>query len=308
MKKFFGKNSGNTNKVVAFLTSVKFIVTVAACFAVAAFLGWQYHQTSNPDKLFWGMIDNNLQTSSFSRTSTQKSGGQSATQVVDVTTIPNQIVYSRTTFVQTGPDEAQAVTENIGTPKKDYVRYTSITTSQKNAEGKDYDFSKVLGVWGESIANSETETGGQLYNQSVLGVVPVGNLTLQQRKELVNLMKKENVYEYKVTKTERDYIGRPTYTLNVVLTPKAYVTVLKQYAKTVGLNQFEAINPDDYKKAAKQSFQVTIDGWSHQATSIVQGTGKPETINGRNARKLSPAVPKQTIGIDELQSRLQSIE
>ena len=291
------------------LTSVKFIISFAIIVLLAVWGTWQYHNTTNADRVFWGMVDNNLQTNSVSRSSLQKDGGQSARQVTDVLTTSKQEVYSQTHFVQTGADEADATTENIGTPKKDYVRYTSVNTTQKNSQGKTYDFSSIVNVWGESMPQDDKETAGQLFNQSVLDVIPVGNLTSQQRHDLINLIKKEKTYSYTVTKTERNFLGRPTYTYTVTVNPKAYVTVLKQFAKQVGLNQFDNVNPDTYKNAPLQSFQVSVDGWSHQAVGVVQASGgKNETLSGRNFKKTVPTVPTQTISIDELQSRLQSIQ
>lgn len=310
MKKLFGTPSLTTNRLIRRITSLKFIVTFAVLMVVALFGAWQYHNTTNPDRLFWGMVDNSLQTTSFSRHSVTKSGGQSADQVVDVSVAPKQTIYSQTRFNQTGADEAQAATENIGTPKADYVRYTSITTSQRNAQGKQYDFSKVINVWGGSQTEDQKLTNGQLFNQSVLGVVPTGNLTSTQRNHLIALMKNKGTYTYKVSKPSREMpFGRPTYTFNVVVSPPAYIGALKEFGRDIGLNQLESVNPDHYKDATKMQFMVSVDGWTHQITHIVQGSGnKDEAITGYNFRKTMPTPPTKTIGVDELQARLQTIE
>jgi hypothetical protein len=281
MKKLFGINSVKTKNLVKKIVSVKFIAGLAVVLAVVAFGAWQYHDTTNADRVFWGAVDSSLQTSSYSRHSVSKSGGQSADQVIDVYLSPKQGVFSQTTYEQTGPDEAQAVTENIGTPYADYVRYTSITTNQKNAAGKSYDFSKIINVWGSSTPD-KAQTNGQLFGQSVLGSIPTANLTASQRRVLVKMMKEKGVYTYTAKKTSHEgTFARPSYTYNVTIDPSAYVETLKQFGEFIGVTQLRDLDVNDYKKANKIQFQFTVDGWSHQVTSMVQpGGSKSEAISG----------------------------
>lgn len=302
MKKFFGN-------AVRKVSSVKFIVSLAVVIAAALLGVWQYHNVTNKDKIFWGAVDNSLQTSSFSRHSTTKSGGQSADQVVDVYLSPKQGVYSRTHYVQTGVDEAEATTENVGTPYADYVRYTDIKTSQKNSNGSAFDFSKIVNVWGGS-APDKSQTNGQQFGQSVLAAIPTADLSASQRKVLIQMLKDKKVYNYTAVKTSHEgSFSRPSYTYTVTLTPSAYVEVLKKFGDMVGITQLKDLNPDDYKKATKSQFTVTVDAWSHQIISIVEpGSSRNEVITGRNVHKTLPQVPTNAISIDELQSRLQSVE
>ncbi len=310
MKKLFGNNSGNTNKIIQRIASARFVTSFAALLLVVAFGLWQYHNATNQDRIFWGMIDNSLQTTSFSKTSTLKSGGQSAQQIIDVFTSPKQAVYSQTHYAQSGADEADATTENIGTPYRDYVRYTEINTGQRNAQGQPYDFSNIVNVWGASETQDAKETTGQLFNQSVLGVLPTGNLTAQQRKQVIKLMKDNKAYSYKMSKPNRQFpLARPNYTFTVSVNPPAYITALKQFAKSIGLNQLESIDPKEYEGSAEMVFQVTVDGWSHQIMEVNQtANNKKESITAHNVRKQPPTPPSKTIDIQELQTRLQSVE
>lgn len=310
MKKRFEGNSGITNKLVRFVTSIKFIVTIAVLIIIATLAAWGYHDTTNPDRVFWGMVDDNLRTSAYTRHAQQKNGLQSIDQIVQTSTQPQQRVFGDTVFEQTGVDSARAVTENIGTPTADYVRYTSIQTSQKGADGKPLDFSKALNVWGATEPTQDGSTSGQLYNQSVLGVIPVGNLPAAQRHALINTMKQQGAYSFTVTKTERSWpFGRPTYTFNVLVKPVAYITALKQFAADVGLNHLEEIDPNEYASSSQMAFEVSADGWTHQMTTTTQSqSDRIESISGRNLRKVLPPVPTDTISVDELQARLQAIQ
>ena len=299
-----------TDKLVKLITSIRFIIIVAIVIVAATFVAWQYHNTTNASRVFWGMVDNNLQTMAYSRHTVQSSGSQSVDQVLQTTTEPVQAVFSETVFNQTGADSATALTENLGTPSHDYVRYTDIKTSQKNSAGQPLDFSKVLNIWGDTPPETPGLTTGQLYNQAVLGIIPTGNVSAAERREIIKIMKEQGAYSYEVSETTRSWpFGRPTYTFQVTVNPEAYITALQLFAKNVGLNHLEGIDPADYKDAQKLSFIVSIDGWTHQMTKTSQGEGaKTEEISGRNLRKVLPEAPSETIPVDQLQTRLQAIE
>lgn len=305
MKKHLKGTLGTTvSKLTSVVTSIKFIVIIAALLLIGTFSAWQYHNSTNVDRVFWGMVDDSLQTSSYSRHTQQKSGAQSVDQIFETATSPQHKLFSETVFTQTGADSAVAVTENIGTPSTDYVRYTSIETAQN------LDFSSVLNVWGITEPQVPGQTSGQLYNQAVLGIIPVGNLDSAQRRIITDIMKESNAYSYTLVETNKSLLfGRPTYTMQVTVNPVGYITALKQFASFVGLNHLEEVNPDEYAQAQKISFTVSIDGWTHQMVATSQGGGsKTEQITGRNIRKTLPAAPDQTIPVDDLQSKLQSIQ
>lgn len=309
MKKYFGNPARKVKGAARKLLSIKVITIAALIVAVGVFGLWQYHNATNTDKIFWGAVNSSLQTSSFSRQSVTKSGGQSAEQITDVFLSPKQGVFSQTRYIQTGVDAAEATTENLGTPYGDYVRYTNITTSQKNAAGSAYDFSDIINVWGGSTPD-KSETNGQLFGQSLLAAIPTADLTAEQRRELIKVLKEKNVYSYSATKNKHEGpFARPSYTYTVTLTPSAYIEAMKQFGEYVGITQLKDLNPDDYKQAAKSQFTVTVDALSHQITSMLQpGSSRNETISGHNVRKTLPAAPSNAISIDELQARLQRVE
>ncbi len=309
MKKIFWGISKRKFNLVQTLTSVKFIATVAVILLVATFGAWTYHNTTNADRVFWGMVDDNLRTTSYTRHTVQKNGSQSVDQILQTSTGPKHVVYAETVFVQTGVDGARAVTQNIGTVTNDYVRYSSIETSQKSADGQPLDFSDVLNIWGVTEAAEDAKTTGQLYNQAVLGVIPTGNLSQSERRALIDAMRDQNAYSYKITETTRSWpFGRPTYRFAVTVKPVAYITGLKNFAASIGLNHLEEINPSDYESAQELAFEVSVDGWTHQMTVSAQPqAGKNEIISGRNIKKAAPSVPSDPISVDELQSKLQAI-
>lgn len=310
MKKKSQAASRKSDKIIRALSSTKFIVSAALIVAIATFVAWQYHNTTNADRVFWGMVDENLQTSAYSRNTVQKSGSQSVTQVIQTATSPNQRIYSQTVFEQTGVDSATAVTENIGTPTEDYVRYNSIVTSQKSTDGGPLDFSNVVGKWAAAGSSVDGGTTGQQYNQAVLGIIPTGNLSAADRRAIIKTMKDQGTYQYTVVETKRTWpFGRPNYTFQVTVNPVGYINSLKQFASIVGLNHLEQVQSADYASSQKMTFIVSVDGWTHQMTRADQNQGaRSETVSGRNLKKTLPSAPTETIPVDELQSRLQSVQ
>lgn len=309
MKRRLSRVFGKTKNIHKVVLSTKFVVGLGVLVLAGTYGAWQYHQATDLDKVFWGAVESNLQTTASSRHSFQKNAGQSIDQVTQISTEPSKLANSHTIYEQTGIDSATAVTENIGTEYKDYVRYTSITTSQKGATGEPLDFSSVVGVWGVGAVQDESETTGQLYNQSVLGVLPVGSLNLEDRKKLLNFMKEKGVYDYRLTATNRSWlVGRPTYEITVLVKPVAYLEVLKEFARYEGLNHLENIDPQEYKNAPLMSFVVHVDGWTHQVTKASQSTGAGlEDISGKNLKKNLQKAPVDAISTEELQAKLQSV-
>lgn len=304
MKKLEGIKGGFVSKLVAVVTSTKFIVTIAALVIIGTLGLWCYHNSTNQDRVFWGMVNDSMRTSAYTRHTQQKSGAQSVDQILVTATSPQHRLFSDSLFVQTGVDSAEAVTENIGTPTSDYVRYTSIKTAQN------LDFRGVLNVWGVSNGQTSGETTGQLYNQAVLGVIPIGNLTAAQRREIVKIMQEKDAYSYKLVETKRSLpFGRPTHTFQVTVNPVGYISALKQFADYVGLNHLKQVNPEEYAEAQKLAFIVSVDGWTHQMVATSQSAGgKTEAISGRNLKKQLPEAPRDTIPVDELQLKLQSVQ
>lgn len=286
------------------------ITIVAAVVALATLASWAYYAQTDADRVFWGAVDNNLKTTAFTRIVQQEGGGQKASQVTQTFLSPRQMVHAQSTLEQGMGEGTSVVTEYIGTPATDYARFNSITTSQKGADGKDLDFSNVLNVWGEASPASADMTTGQLYNQSIMSILPFGALSADARKALVSQMKSTNVYSYKLVQQQKGFLGRPIYVYEVKQNAEAYIGMYKAYAQSVGLTQFDTLNPSDYAQSDPVSVRITIDGLSRHITSI-EYTGqdaRTERISAYGLTVRQPEVPANTISIEELQTRLGSVQ
>jgi hypothetical protein len=272
---------------------------------------WLYHIHNDPRRVFEGMVVNNLRTTGVVDHIEQTNQGQKLDQVVQFVTGPLYTAQSQTTITQ-GLDNPDIVkTESIGTPYLDFVRYLDIQTAQKGLNGKPLDFSKVMNIWGkDSTGQDNQQTTGQLYSQSVLGVVPYANLSAADRKQVVELIKEQNIYQvdYKGVKKTKEN-GRPSYVYMVTIRPEAYVGMLKRVAHSMNLTQLEGVDPSAYAHSDPISFTFHVDVWSRQLTQVeYEGGTRKETLSSFGLQRPVTNLPTQTIPVDELQTRLQTIQ
>lgn len=286
-------------------TRILWVVVIIGFIGVG--LTYYYRNTySDPRRVFNAMLENSLRTSSVTKQVAQNSEDQTLDQTVRLQVGGDHIAQGMTKLTQSGLATANVMTESIGTPTSDFVRYRSIQTDQKNEAGEDLDFSQIIGVWGRT-ENAES-TSGELYNELVLGVIPIGNLSQKDRAELLNLMTELDVYkvEFENVKTTT-FDGRIAYQYPVKVLPQAYVTMLKTYAEKVGLTHLEEINPQNYANAEAIEFTVTVDVLTRRLAGIEYGSGRQEQYTAYGT-KSEVELPTDTVSIEELQSRLQNIE
>ncbi|MBI3624383.1 hypothetical protein HY218_01990, partial [Candidatus Saccharibacteria bacterium] len=200
------------------------------------------------------------------------------------------------------------ITEILGTPADDFIRYSLIKTDQKNSQGKTPSFNSILGVWSKSPSLTQ-KTDGQLYSRSVLGVVPFANLAQPARQQLLDLMQSQKVYDPDYLAIKRSlHNGRPVYTYVVKVNAEAYIVMLKKYASVVGLTQFDQTNPADYRTAEPLRFQFDIDVWTHELKVVRYSTPREEHYGSFGIQTALPKAPTQTISTDELQQRVQAAQ
>lgn len=271
---------------------------------------WWRQVYSDPQRVFQAMLNNSLRLQSVFKEVDSNSFSQEVDQTVYLQFGAEDRVMSMTRLTQLGDKPTTVVTESIGTPTTDYVRYTTINTEQTKADGSKLDFSGVLGVWGSSDKEQANKlTSGELYNESILGIIPFGVLDKSSRRELLTLMNQENIYEVDYTavaKTSEN--GRPRYTYGVTVDAEAYVKLLKRFGDLNGLNHLAELDPAAYAGQERLPFTLTIDVWSRQLQRIEYGNGeRVETFSGHNGRR-EVALPAETISVDELQGRLQELQ
>lgn len=268
---------------------------------VTSILWWQVVYKS-PKNVFNGMIKNNFATAGYTRHVESKDSGLDANELAQIQTGGKNIVHTKTTLVQ-GSDTV--TTDAISTTSQEFVRYTNIETSRKGPEGKKLDFSKALNVW----AKNDTGAASQSFTQMLLGVMPIGNVPSETRKELLDFMGKHTVFSVNYDSVKKEKAGgRQVYTYEVQLLPQTYVEMLKIYGKGVGLgDQVAQLDPANYAEAQPTDLTVSVDVLSRQVTALHTpgNAARKEAYSGYGIVK-DISLPKNTIPAAELQKRLST--
>jgi hypothetical protein len=288
-------------------TTVRIVILAVIILGISGWAYWRYILT-NPNRVFDRMLSNSLSTTSVTKVTAQSEGEQKLDQTIQLTIQPTKQIHS-TNILDQG-NQTVVTTESIGVPSADYVRYNSIKTEQKNAAGKDFDFSQVLGTWGKLVADDQQGSAPQLFNQTVLGVVPMANLTRAQKADLLALMKKNNVYKYTYKADKNSTVmGHKSYTYDVEVDPVAYINLLKTFAKNdLQMNDLDSVDAEQYAGTAALQFEFKIDVLSGQLTEVTyKDSDRKETYSAYGAKVAVP-VPRNTIDLGELQARLQQIQ
>lgn len=287
---------------IANVSILNWLLILSIVTLVATSILWWQVVYKSPENVFNGMIKNNFATAGYTRQVESKDNGLDANELAQIQTGGENIVRTKTTLVQ-GDDTV--TTDAISTTSQEFVRYTNIETSRKNAEGKKLDFSKALNVW----AKNDTGAASQSFTQMLLGVMPMGNVSPETRKQLLDFMDKHTVFSVNYDSVKKEKVdGRLVYTYEVQLLPQTYVEMLKIYGEGVGLgDQVTQLDPASYAEAQPTDLTVSVDVLSRQVTALHTpgNTTRKETYNGYGIVK-DISLPQNTIPAAELQKRLST--
>lgn len=299
-----GKNKSKNNSSNSNSLAINLIILVGVILFVFSGYFWITKIRNNPEYIFNSMLNNNLRTASVTRTVLQDGGAQKLEQVMRIQNRTQHVTKGVTTITQ-GGGSTTVVTESIGFPEVEYIRYVKIDTDQKGAKGKKLEFGEVLNIWGENKPQEEGELS-ELYQDVTIGnLFMFADLDKASRQQLLTSTETNGVYDvdYKdVKRTTKD--GRPKISYRVKLNPKQYILMVQEYGRIVGLSQFESLNPEDYNDASPISFTVTIDVISQRLDNTLSSDGSnAQSFSGYGIIE-NIEIPKETIPATELQKRL----
>jgi len=280
------------------------LIALALLILVASYGTWFYFSQTNADRQFWSMIDTSLKANSYTSSAVQSDNGQKLEQVIQLSSSQAKAV-SVSKAIQPG---TTVTTEVVGTPTEEYIRYANIQTDEAGPSGKKPDYTGLQNVWGKYPDPKPGVTDGQLYSQAALGIIPIANLNSGQRQQLIAKMQAAKVYKYDLTAVEQSGLGR-TLTYTVTLNVKGYITVLKDFTSSIGLNQFESVDPEQFNSAQPVQVVMKVNSLSHQLTELSYGEGaRTEKLSGFGSRKVLPNEPAESIPLEQLQAQLQAIK
>lgn len=281
--------------------TITMIVTAAILFVVFSFL-WVQKIYNGPQRVFWGMIQNNLRTNGVTKRSVNDQGGQKVDQYTQVSFVDPIASHSYVDLSQGSGENSTAVkSETIGTKNADYSRYISIKTNQKTQDGKPYDFNNVQGVWGKTEQLAPT----QYYRQAALGLLTFANLDRDSAVAITNKLRDQQILSVDFSKSKKETInGKSVWTYAVKLDIAKYITLLKANAKKLPVGNIDELDPEQYKSSPPAEIKISVGIFSRQIVQTETADGQKEEYLAYGL-KTPVALPEKTIPISELQQRLQ---
>jgi hypothetical protein len=287
------------------LRAVKPWWLVIAGLVIATISGWiwwsQVYQ--NPSLTFWGMMSNSLKTSAVTRQISQSGQDLSLKQVMIMQYGATNAVLEKTTLKQ---GSTTIVTEQLGLPDKEFIRYTTIASDQKSPQGKPADFSKVINKWAKTTYSASDSQQPPLFAQSSLGIaggnlIPIVNLSQRDHDSLMRLMNEGQVFNLNLDKLQRQTVaGRPVYKYNVDIQAVGYAALQKTLARMLGSNMLDKVDPKSYQDQPAVNVELSVDVWSRQLRQVViKDQGRTETYDsygiGRKVKQPSVSLSGQQL-------------
>jgi hypothetical protein len=274
---------------------------------------WWTQVYEDPYNVYWGMIANSLSTGAVTKHVTEQTSSTNLDQYISLSYGTKNLAYGRTALKDA---TSTVTTESIGTLKSDYVRYTDIKTSQKNANGHELDFTSVLGKWAKAAVpdtNSQSASA-PFFIQTMLGfyggnLIPMADVPANTRSDLIGLLHQSVVFDTSFNDVQKKLVhGRPMYTYSVSIEPVAYVAFEKAFAADIGIKSLASVDPNSYQSDAAIKLQVVVDARSHRLAGIeYPGSKHTETYSAYGIQVRKP-LPKATISDAQLQRLLANIQ
>ena len=292
----------NPKMPVIFLVLAGFIILFGAGYI------WYTLVYTSPERTFWGMMENNLQTRGVTKTIKQDNQQGSITQHSQIEFASKHQAKSYTHITQkdeTRSYQTTVISKAINTPTKNYVKYVDIETASE--EGEDLDFSEVIGVWGkEDVVDSQEAQN--TYTELVFGLLPFADLQNHQRQKIMDFIKDNNVYEVDFDQAEKiNSDGRSMYEYPIRVNMASFVAMLIKIDELKVINQLEGLDPEVYQFSPATEFTATVDISNRQLRHITHSDGEHQETYRAFGAYLDIDIPKETIPRQELEEVLQEV-
>lgn len=292
--------------VPAQLTALGIVIFVLCGFL---WLNYLHKDTTN---VFNGMLRGSLSTAGVTKTVSEKSEGSDFSQITQLQLGAENFSRGRTRLTQEVNGQANiVVTETIGTPNADFVRYADIQVPNDPKLQEQY--KKASGIWGKSITTDDGSFKARYFSEAllILGIVPIGNVSASQREGLLTYLKDNKVYTIDPLKPiKKETIdGRQMYVYPVKLKLQAYVTYLQKFAGAIGLGEVPGLDPAAYANAPDTALEMAIDPLSRQLVRVTysDNPNRKETYSAYGV-VTDENLPEQTVSLSELQSKVQLLQ
>lgn len=290
------------------LSLTQWLLVGGGLLLIGSGLFWWFAVQTQPRKVFGQMLEQSLSTSGVTIQAEQASESSDVAYWLQFSLGGTNQARSLTRVTQ---GSSNVTTEVLGTLDTDYTRYVSIETDQTDENGQPVNTDSIQNVWAQGNSS--------LLAQSALGLnlplgalpVPIGNMQPEDRTEMLQHIKDNNVYkvDYDNVETKRQD-GRLQYVYDVEVQVILYADLLKQFAQKMGLNNLDALDPNQYSGTAPLELKMTVDVRSHQLVGVDVAISETQNYSYTYSAydiPLRNEIPEQTITDVELQQRVQGL-
>jgi hypothetical protein len=267
---------------------------------------WWTNIRQNPNRVFWDMVSNNLATTGVTHISEQNAQGLSVSQYTQLSFGQHPKARALTVFKQNGNTLS---TEQVSDSGADFVRYQQISLPHSNSKKK-LNTGAVLGKWAKLQAgqNLGQQATSGLFQQSLLDILPIGNLSPEVRADMLRSMHQQGLFSYDVKLVKKDKVhGESVYMYAVSIKPDAYIRVMQQFESLVGASAYKSIKATDYKGQKPLSIVVAIDARSHDLSQVYDvARQRTERYEGFGIADTTP-MPTASITTTQLTQRLAQL-
>lgn len=271
-------------------------------FGISGWFWWRSIAT-DPDRVLNDMLSRSLQTGSTTRVVTQKNRQTLLDQKVRMDFTPSPTAQTITALSQQERDSTSVVTtETLGTKNDDFIRYRTIESPESNFNQES--LKDIVNIW------SKRESGGEpptFLNEALLTLVPFGNLNKEDRQTVLDIIKSKKVYTYTKAVQERQK-GRLVMVYDMDIAPEGLVEALATQSKLSGFGDQPQLDPKSYAGIPAVKVRMTVDILSRQLTSIEYSDSDRKEAYQASGLRSNAVLPTQTIGLSELQKRLQNLQ
>jgi hypothetical protein len=264
---------------------------------------------NNPNRVFNQMLGNTLTTSNYTKTINDNVNKQKTTQVISIETGAVNRVFETQILGIPYYDQGLVKIISIGTPTTDYSKYVTLNTPARDSQGLLVDYSKALGIWGKSSPDGLKVTGGQVFNQAVVDVVPMANVNPALRTQFLTYIKTNKVYSFNNKVSSISVNGRPQLIYNVTINLHYLQNYLNQFGAAIGLNQYDSkkINISTLPVTDTEKAQFYVDSLTRRLVSIkLTGTNRSYSYSSYGA-KLQINLPNKYMQLADLEKYIQSL-
>lgn len=275
-------------------------------FILAGFLWWA-KVSVEPQRVFWNMLENSLKTTGVTTQVHQESQGTTIDQTMQYAAGSTNQVQAITVVKQ---GAMSVKTELRGNAKDTYTRYADIAAGNKQNNDR---LKSIVGVWAKSDGSGET---APLLSQAVLGVglpvgavpVPIANVSGDDRVSLLRQMRETGLYQVPYNKVKKSHKnGKLMYAYEVTIQPIVYLNVMKNFAKSVGMQDLETVDANTYSGAEPVTITMTIDAHAGRLVAVKTSSGYAQDYTSYGVVP-SVIMPKNTITSTELSKRLSELQ